>query len=241
MLVTTHDRIWYEHLRDIQARCGVTQSFVNKVIHKWTIDEGPDLREPEDERRLIDHYIAEGSANEIAVTAGRLLEHILQELRYALHLSIEAKRGEIYEIGELWPAFYAEIKRNYQALYDEGRKTFNALNVRWPLRNWVGAHWNNWARNVSRATAIEFATAVRDMFDLVFCQRCRRFVSPSAAPLGQLSCRCGNVIYPAAGKQPVPPTTREDLVRTTRGSLNRASLDTAHFFRLKQVERQNES
>jgi recombinational DNA repair ATPase RecF len=73
ILLTTHDRIWYEHMRDIQARCRVANNFINKVIHKWTIDEGPDLREPEDERREIAHLISEGSGKEIAVMAGRLL------------------------------------------------------------------------------------------------------------------------------------------------------------------------
>jgi hypothetical protein len=241
MLLTTHDRIWYEHLRDIQARCGVAQSFVNKIIHKWTIEEGPDLREPEDERRLIDHQIQEGSGHEIAVTAGRLLEHMLQELRFSLRLSVEAKRGELYEIGELWPAFYSEIRRNYSTLYTSGRKTFDALNLRWPLRNWVGAHWNTWATNVSRSTAIDFAVAVRDMFDLVFCDRCRRFIGPSSAPLGQLSCRCGNRIYPAAGKDAVPPTSREQLVQATKGALQGAALDTSYYFRTKQTERQREN
>jgi energy-coupling factor transporter ATP-binding protein EcfA2 len=240
MLITTHDRIWYEHLRDIQARCGVAQAFVNKVIHKWTIDEGPDLREPEDERRLIDHYTREGSGHEIAITAGRLLEHVLQELRYGLRLSIEAKRGEVYEIGELWPAFYREMKRNYPTFYSEARKTLDALNVRWPLRNWVGAHRNNWAQNVSRSTAIEFANAVGDLFDRVFCSRCRRFITPSTAPLGQLSCRCGQLIYAASGKEARQPADREELVRTTKGSLSEAALDTSRYFELKQAERQDE-
>ena len=57
IFLTTHDRIWFEHLRDIQARCGVAQNFVNKVIHKWSIDEGPDLREPEEEDSALDRLM----------------------------------------------------------------------------------------------------------------------------------------------------------------------------------------
>lgn len=236
VLLTTHDRIWFEHLRDIQARCGVAQAFVNKVIHKWTIDEGPDLREPEDERQAINRLIADGSAEEIAVMAGRLLEHILQEMRYALRLSVQAKRGEQYEIGELWPAFYAAIKRDYPTLYGEACKTLDALDVRWTVRNWIGAHWNTWARNISRNTAIEFAGAVRDLFDRVFCTTCRRFIAPSATPLGQLACRCGARIYAAPGKEIVRPRSRDDLVRATQGALRDARLDTARYFEWKRAE-----
>jgi len=83
VLLTTHDRIWYEHFQDIQARCRVSANYNNKVIHKWTIEEGPDLREPEDEREVLKELLTNRSAGEITSMAGRLLEHILQEMRYS--------------------------------------------------------------------------------------------------------------------------------------------------------------
>lgn len=236
IFLTMHDRIWFEHLRDIQARCGVAQTFVNKVIHKWTIEEGPDLREPEDERQAVDRLIRDGSSEEIAVMAGRLLEHILQEMRYGLRLSVQARRGEQYEIGELWPVFYASMKKDYPAFYERERTILEALDVRWSVRNWVGAHWNTWARNVSRNTAIEFAEAVRDLFDRVFCASCGRFITPSVTPLGQLACRCGGRIYAAPGKEAVPPKKREDLVRATQGAFHDARLDTVRYFEWKRAE-----
>ena len=240
MLVTTHDRIWFEHLRDIQARCGVAPNFVNKIIHKWTIDDGPDLREPEDERQELERLLSEGSAEQIAVMAGRLLEHTLQEMRYSLGLRVQAKRGEQYAIGDLWPAFYAEVKRTYPSLYSAARQALDALDVRWPIRNWLGAHWNTWARNIARSAAVEFGRAVRDLFDAVFCPTCHRFVSPSPAPLGQLACRCGTRLYPASGKAAVPPKTRDQLVQETRGALRDASLNTETYFRWKEAERRRE-
>ncbi len=236
ILLTTHDRIWFEHVRDIQARCGVPQSFVNKVIHKWTIDEGPDLREPEDESRAIGRLVSDGSADEIAMMGGRLLEHILQEMRYGLRLSVQAKRGEQYEIGELWPAFYSTIRKDYPSLYEQARSLLDALDVHWPVRNWIGAHRNNWARNVSRSAAVDFAIAVRDLFDLVFCNSCRRFVVPTATPLGQLSCRCGGRIYPAPGKSAVRPKTREELIAETEGALRDARLNTELYLAWKRAD-----
>jgi len=235
-LVTTHDRIWFEHLRDIQARCRVANSFINKIIHKWSVEEGPDIREPEDERAEIDRLIADGSAHDIAATAGRLLEHVLQEMRYSLRLSVEAKRGEQYEIGDLWPAFYATVRQNYPTLYHAGRRVLGALDVRWPVRNWIGAHRNQWAQNLSRMNAIEFGAAVKDLFDLLFCSSCRRFISPSATPLGQLACRDGEKLYAAAGKQAVRPKSRSDLVKETQGALRDAKLDTELYLAWKRAE-----
>jgi energy-coupling factor transporter ATP-binding protein EcfA2 len=236
ILLTTHDRIWFEHLRDIQARCRVANNFINKIIHKWSIDEGPDIREPEDERKEIDHLISEGSGKEIAVMAGRLLEHILQEIRYSFRLSVQAKRGEQYEIGDLWPAFYAMVKKEYPTLYNQARLVLDALDVRWPIRNWIGAHHNHWAQNVSRSTAIDFAMAVGALYDLLFCTSCRRFIGPSATPIGQLSCRCGDIIYPAPGKEAVRPKTREELIKETEGALRDARLDSELYLTWKRAE-----
>jgi len=236
ILLTTHDRIWFEHMRDIQSRCRVANNFINKMIHKWTIEEGPDLREPEDERKEIDRLISEGSGKEIAIMAGRLVEHILQEMRYSLRLSVQAKRGENYEIGDLWPAFYATVKKDYPSLYNHARTTLDALDVRWPVRNWIGAHHNQWAQNVSRTTAIDFARAVGDLYDLVFCGSCRRFIAPSATPLGQLSCRCGEKIYPAPGKEAVRPKSREELIKETEGALRDARLDSDLYLTWKRAE-----
>ncbi|MGH7806607.1 MAG: hypothetical protein ACRENT_00775, partial [Thermodesulfobacteriota bacterium] len=235
-LLTTHDRIWYEHLRDIQARCRVANNFINKVIHKWTIDEGPDIREPEDERLEIDRLMSDGSAEQIAAMSGRLLEHILQEMRYSLRLSVQAKRGEQYEIGDLWPAFYRTVRGDYSTLYERAKRTLDTLDVGWTLRNWIGAHRNDWARNVPRDNAADFAKAVRDLFDFVFCTSCRMFIMPSATPLGQLACRGGEKIYPAAGKEAVHPQNREELIMETEGALRDARLDTGLYLAWKRAD-----
>lgn len=241
ILLTTHDRIWFEQFRDIQSRCGVAQNFINKVIHKWTVDDGPDIREPADERSQLEKYIQTGQAPEIAALAGRLLEHILQEMRYSLRLRIPAKPGEVYEIGDLWPPFYREVKKNYSGLYSQGQSVFDTLNLVWPLRNWVGAHFNAWAKNVPRDSAVEFGNAVEGLFDLLFCATCRRFVSPSVTPLGQIACPRGEKIYAALGKKPTVVSDREKIVAETAGVLRDAKLTTTVHLEWKRTERSRES
>jgi|SRR5882672_1474249 len=240
ILITTHDRIWFEHLRDIQARCGVAQNFVNKTIYKWTIDEGPDLREPTDEESRLRELLADGQPYEMASVAGRLLEHILQEMRYSLRLPVPAKPGELYEIGDLWSPFYREIKRNFPRLYSEGQSILDALDISWPLRNWIGAHFNRWAVNVSRDVAKEFAHAVVKLFELLYCPNCRRFVAPSTTPLGQIACRCGDKIYAALGKEAIPLSVRTELVTKSAGALKEAKLSTDLHIEWKKSEGKRE-
>jgi hypothetical protein len=235
ILLTTHDRIWYEHLRDIQARCGVSANFINKVIHNWTLDEGPDLREPEDEHDRLKRLLADGSASEIASMAGRLLEHTLQEMRYSVSLSVQAKPSERYEIGDLWPSFY-RAARKYASFYAQAGRWLDSLDVNWPIRNWVGAHFNDWANRAPRSSAVEFAEAVIGLFEAVSCAKCRRFITPSVAPLGQLSCRCGNLIYPAPGKEKLLVSDRIKLAQESDGALRDARLDTTVYFEQKRIE-----
>ncbi len=70
---------------------------------------------------------------------------------------------------------------------------------------------------------------------------CRRFVSPSGTPLGQLSCRYGHKIFPAPGKAPKLPVNREELVRSTQGALSNARLDTVRLMELRRAERAKEN
>lgn len=202
----------------------------------WTLEEGPDLREPEEERDRLSYLLTEGGGPQIAAEAGRLLEHILQEMRYSLRLPVQAKRGELYEIGELWPVFYSTARKGYPGFYEACRAILDALDVRWPIRNWIGAHFNHWAARVSRAEVVEFGRTVGELFDRVFCRRCRRFIEPSMAPAGQLSCRCGHLIYPVPGKEALQPRRRQELIEMTRGAFRDARLDTDLYFEWKRAE-----
>ncbi len=236
ILLTTHDRIWFEYLRDIQARCGVSQQFISKIIHKWSIDEGPDLREPQEERDRLEQLMEAGEPSQIASEAGRLLEHILQEMRYNLPLAVQARRGERYEIGDLWPAFYRGIRKEYTGFYNEAQSCLESLDIRWQLRNWVGAHFNDWAKGINPNDAKEFGRAVADLFDLSFCTECRRFIQPSITPEGQTACRCGHLIYPPFGREARPPKDMEDVLKITLGALSDTRLTTGQYLEWKRAE-----
>jgi hypothetical protein len=214
----------------------VLANYVNKVIHNWTIAGGPDLREPQDERDRLNELLTDGAPEEIASMAGRLLEHILQEMRYSLSLSVQAKRTERYEIGELWPPFYKTVRKNYQTFHAQARPVLDSLDLNWPVRNWVGAHFNEWAKHTSRQDTVRFGEAVAGLFDAVFCRQCRKFITPSNAPIGQLSCRCGALIYPAPGQSAAVVVDRTKLVRESEAALRDARFDTNLYFEQKRAD-----
>ena len=236
IFLTTHDRIWFEYLRDIHARAGVSKQFLFKVIHKWNIDEGPDLREPQEELEELQQIIERGESSQIAISAGRFLEHILQEIRYNLSLAVQAKRSERYDIGELWPVFYNKIKKEFTGFYNKAQSSLDALDIRWPIRNWIGAHFNDWAKGVTCKESEDFGRAVTTLFDLSFCGKCRRYIQPSITPEGQIACRCGRLIYPPFDKKAKPSKDIEDILKNTLGALSDSCLTSDQYLKWKRSE-----
>ena len=129
-----------------------------------------------------------------------------------------------------------ELKDWYPGFYNKAQSTVEALDVRWPLRNWLGAHFNDWAVGVAREEAREFGKAVANLFDVSFCTNCRRFIQPSITPKGQMACRCGNLIYPALDKELRPPKEIDDVLKLTLGALRDTRLTTDQYLEWKRTE-----
>ena len=227
VILTTHDRILFEHIKDLQGRHGASARFVNREIISWDLDSGPDLHEPQDQISTLRGLLSGPDGPAIASAAGRVLEGILREMRFRLDLSVQAKRDERYEIGDIWPAFLATAKRGFPGLYASGGPTFDALDVRWPLRNWIGAHFNEWARMIPLSEARRFGLAVTELFDLVYCSDCHEFLSQSRFPRKQLACRGGHRVLGEAA--PDVPVDRPAVAQAVRGVLRGTHLAPVVF------------
>ena len=78
--------------------------------------------------------------------------------------------------------FIRAVRKNYQTFYAQTRSVLDSLDLNWPVRNWVGAHFNEWAKHTSRQDTVRFGEAVAGLFDAVFCPQCRKFITPSNRP-----------------------------------------------------------
>jgi energy-coupling factor transporter ATP-binding protein EcfA2 len=235
LVLTTHDRVFYEYLKELQDTEGVSSRFVNLEIVSWDLDSGPNVHEPVDQVAYLRSLLAGANRPAIAWAAGRLLEGILREMRFRLGLSVQAKRGERYEIGDIWPKFFSSSKTDFPGLYANGAKALDTLNVEWPLRNWLGAHFNDWAQRVSLDESRRFGLAVCALFDLVYCRDCRDYLDQSRFPRKQLACRAGHRVLP--GTTPGTPVDRPAAAAANVGSLKGANLATVHI--LDEVRRRD--
>lgn len=194
LVVTTHNRAWFEWLIQLQRSRGVDDRFVNKRILSWSLGDGPELVHLMQDYEYVESHRDDGSGHEFVVPiAGRLLEHALQELRYTLEIAIPAKPDERYTIGDIWPKFRKTAKR-FPPFWDRAGQLCEQLNDTVVIRNW-GTHSNDWARSLSRDEALEFIDVVLDLFQKVYCKKCGSFVRKCRAPQGGLSCKRGCLSY----------------------------------------------
>jgi len=190
-MITTHNRVWYEHLRGLIAGKGLDQNLVSLRIHDWTLEQGPDIRDFTEERLDLEEAVKSGSLPEIAGGAGRLLENLLGEMRFEMGLAVEARRDERYTLGDIWPAFKKRVRKRFKGLSSLCGGLIADIDRLWFTRNWAGAHYNQWAKELSIKDARELANAVLALFDHLRCPQCLRFVTTSVTPVGQLACRKG--------------------------------------------------
>ena len=183
LIVTIHDRLWLEYMRDLFRRKG--QIFSEVHIRQWTVEGGSQLvtggGDPVQElRRVLDV----GEPWSVCAIAGRTLELACAELSWRLQLSVTRRRDDKYTLGDLWPALHKRLKRSNVASASE------AVNTTYFLRNAAGAHYNEWATSLSLSEAIAFGDAVVDFVASVWCSGCSDWVAgrPTA------SCRCGETL-----------------------------------------------
>lgn len=193
LVITTHNRQWFEWLLHIQATKGLKEQFVNKRIIDWSLEEGPILEDPEGDYDVLKASIGQRPHEQVIPIAGRLLEEILHNLRFGLSIAVSAKPGDRYTIGDLFPPFQKKLK-DFPALKLALDAVCSELNNTWGVRNW-STHYNDWATELSAAEGKQFMIPVKTLYELVYCDKCRSFVSKSDTDPKIAKCRKACLVY----------------------------------------------
>ncbi|MFJ8771978.1 AAA family ATPase [Streptomyces microflavus] len=184
LLVTVHDRLWRNQLRDIFQRFGHPR--IEVEIKQWNFGAGPDIV-PAGTDAADSLWAAMDSSDPFAVcgVAGRLVEQICDRLSWTIPTSVKRKRGDTYTLADMWPGIMKELKRTSCA-------DVLVRVDRWVhLRNAAGAHYNEWAESLTWAEAESFGYAALEFYSQVHCDSCGQWVERIGAK--QFSCRCFTV------------------------------------------------
>jgi hypothetical protein len=187
LVVLTHDRLWMAILGELLRQSG--HRFVAREIVDWTFEAGPLLREAVLEpSRPLEAALAGGIPTAICSASGLLLEEIAERLSWTLPSSVVRRRGDRYTLGDTWPGVAKRLRKLGMATEVE------AVEASLPLRNLVGAHFNEWARTVSSKEAQRFGRAVLAVYACVRCPRCDGWIEPAGKE--RYVCRCGDAQLP---------------------------------------------
>lgn len=189
-VITAHDRMWREHLRQILRRHG--HSFVEREISGWTFEEGPSIvsamNEPDSELGAI---LETGTPNQLCGAAGLVLERLAQELSVRLAVSVTRKKDDRYTLADLWPGV-AKVLRKTQC-----KEMVDNVDRWLHLRNLLGAHYNEWALSLSREEAVQFSKAVVALTRATWCRSCGFWIEELRLMTGPATgwrCRCGAAV-----------------------------------------------
>lgn len=195
IIITTHDRLWFEILKVVSRSGDKPKKFKMYQLSGWTLDEGPVLGDHLSEYEWLNS--AEGKKAQPAdrvIKAGRLLEEILQNLCDFLTISVPFRIRGDYTIDPLWSAFYSRAKRQ-KAFYDKAKTCLDSIEVLRQQRNWVGAHYNEWAKTLTADESKEFAQSVIDLRKFVYCEKCNQFIVRIPQLDGVWSCKEEHLKY----------------------------------------------
>jgi hypothetical protein len=188
LVITTHDPIWFDYLSSMASGL----PFEKLRFSDWTLDTGPLVLADSSAIDRLRKLLAGGNAQDLASTAGRLFEGMLQELRFALDLAVTAKRGENYTIADIWPTLVSRRIKKNSALETKIGAAANRLGA--VTRN-IGAHGDEWKKALSDGEAKEFAQDVLTLHDAVHCSTCHTYIFRDQGDQSKYRCKCMNVLY----------------------------------------------
>lgn len=187
IIITTHDPIWFEYLKIASQKSRL--KFVQRRIATWSLKTGPVWGD-----HLSNYEWLTSEKGKIAKPADKiikvslLLEEMLQNLCNNLGVSVPLRIRGDYTIGTLWTNFYFSAKKN-KGFFAQTKKCLTEIDDLRNLRNWAGAHWNDWAQTLTNSEAESLTRAVLELRDHVYCDDCSQFIQRIATLDGVWSCK----------------------------------------------------
>lgn len=185
IIVCFHDRLWFEQFR--RAARARQHAFRSYELGRWLYEVGPQVYEaPTDLSDRLRAALSPGDGPldrfQISSSAGLLLEALCDHLSINLSIPLPRRLDQRYSLGEMWPGIHARLYGS------AARSEVISVDQMLHLRNMVGAHYTEWAQNITLDEAEDFGNRCLALWEKVYCGNCSNYVSRRAA---RIRCRCG--------------------------------------------------
>ena len=157
-------------------------NLVKYHISRWSLDTGPCLADFADSREALLDAIDDATPRTLARLVDEFMDEWLAEARFEYSLAVRAKPGEQYTLTDIWLPFVSALRKLGKKLnHDLGGAVEIATKYRDELidvRNLLGAHENEFAKEYPRGVIVDLAKAMLAMVDKLYCRECSSFVRP---------------------------------------------------------------
>ena len=191
IIITTHDRMWFEKLKLVSRNL----PYKKYRISSWSVDDGPGFGDyKSDYEWLSSSEGTQANPADKIIKAGRLLEEILQNLCDSLSIKVPFRIHGDYTLAPLWDNFFSKSKSS--TIYTHNKDLFETIEFLRFQRNWVGAHYNEWANGLTEDESEQFSDSVLKLYEIVYCMDCNRYIMtiPQFND-GKWRCRCDKLHY----------------------------------------------
>jgi recombinational DNA repair ATPase RecF len=216
-ILTTHDRVWLNHMRAEQL---ITSKALTH-FHSWDVNTGPAFWHDVDVWDQINTELVQDRVHVAAELLRNYLEYISGELCDRLRARVVYKLDGRVELGDLLPVAYERMS----GLLAKGKAAANSWNNRplvatltgrddvlkvaykatqadqWQVN--VAVHYNTWA-SLDKKDFVPIATAFKALIDAFRCseQECQSFlfVVRDGPNESAVTCTCGRCNFVLEGK-----------------------------------------
>ena len=190
LIITTHDHVFFRHLREIFGRADIQQLKLNG----WSLDRGPLLGDSATDldRIAVREVREQKSAEELAGAAGRFMEGLLKRLTERLQVSIRARFDTKHVLGDLWQPLESALKSCVSFKAAHGELIREISGSVW-LRNEIGAHDNEEAAPPTDVEVRKFAELLAGLFEATFCTDCKAYIARQDNR--DWACNCQSLYY----------------------------------------------
>ena len=177
LIITTHDKIWYDQLVTYQRSYGLQGKFQNMTIVGWNILHGPKLLQYKPRIDRIREKLENGDKSGAANDIRQYMEWLLKEICEAIKADVPFKGNGLYTIGDL----LIPSKRRITKLVKETEWKNNIVQVyaelesAAPIANLL-SHDNPEAANISKGEIETLLKAVHNLHQSFQCDGCHEIL-----------------------------------------------------------------
>jgi len=237
ILLTTHDEMWANELAILFRKEQIPLKTIR--MNYWTKENGATYDEYVASK--WDHYkelVRNGHRQDAIGGVGRNLEQFLFSMRRNLHLAVPATTDDRYTLIQILPIFLKwtsdhKIERpDIEDIHQQLTLVREELEAYWSLRNWSGAHYNEWGATVSTEEALDFVSIVEELVGYFQCPACSCLVVYDTV---NRYLRCP-ICEPKPAKTTACMYKAEWRNKAERLQANHANLQNANEYLLRQTQ-----